>query len=247
MRMVMDTSSTDTFKPPYMAFATFWSFIGFLAERPLPPRIDRSIMGNRSGTDQANLMATLKAFGLIDTEHKVQPALIALAVSDEVARREQLSALVRASYPGPVQVSAENGTDGQLNEAFRDDFGLTAAETRRKCVTFFLHALREAVLPVSANFPQTRSGSGGPGIPKSKTPRAAARQKAAQQAATPPPKSGKGDTYAVTLVSGGTVSVEVSVNLFDLSTQDREFVIKLVDALKGYAESNPGASVPAST
>jgi hypothetical protein len=247
MRIVMDNPSMDTFKPPYMAFATFWSFIRFLSERPLPPRIDRTIMGSRSGTDQANIMATLRAFGLIDAEHKVLPGLVGLATDDEEARREQLSALVRGSYPGPVKVSVENGTEGQLNEAFRDDFGLTAAETRRKCVTFFLHALREAALPVSANFPQTRAGSGGPGIPKAKTPRAAGRQKATTTPAATPSRNTKGDTYSVTLESGGTVSVEVSVNLFDLSTSDREFVIKLVDALKGYAENVPGSGDRAST
>lgn len=237
----MDTPTTETFKPPYMAFATFWSFIGFLAERPLPPRIDRSIMGNRSGTDQANIMATLKAFGLINGDNKVEPGLIELAANEEEERRSRLNSLVRSFYPNPVKVSEENGTEGQLSEAFRDDYGLTAAETRRKCITFFLHAAREAALPMSANFPQTRAGSGGPGVPKAKPAgRSASRQKATQQT-TPPPKAGKGDAYAVVLASGGTVNVEVSVNLFDLSTEDREFVIKLVDALKGYAKDHPGS------
>jgi hypothetical protein len=245
--MVMDTPQNDTFKPPYMAFATFWSFVGFLAERPLPPRIDRSIMGGRSGTDQANLLATLKSFGLINSEHKVEQPLIDLATKDEGRRRERLADLVRQFYPGPVRVSEDNGTEGQLNEAFRDDYGLTAAETRRKCVTFFLHALREAALPVSANFPQTRAGSGGPGVPRAKSAgRASSRPKTNPQT-LPPAKTGKGDTYSVTLDSGGTVSVEVSVNLFELSTDDREFVIKLVDALKGYAKSHPGSGDQTST
>jgi hypothetical protein len=38
----------------------------------------------------------------------------------------------------------------------------------------------------------------------------------------------------VALASGGTVSVVVSVNLFALTTKDRDFVIDLVDKLKGY-------------
>lgn len=43
-----------------------------------------------------------------------------------------------------------------------------------------------------------------------------------------------GDTYTVELASGGSVSVLVNVNLFALSTDDRNFVIDLVDKLKGY-------------
>jgi hypothetical protein len=38
----------------------------------------------------------------------------------------------------------------------------------------------------------------------------------------------------VELASGGSVSVVVRVNLFALTTQDRNFVIDLVDKLKGY-------------
>jgi hypothetical protein len=53
---------------------------------------------------------------------------------------------------------------------------------------------------------------------------------------TPAPQhSVTGDTYTVSLASGGQVSVVVNVNLFDLTTDDRNFVIDLVDKLKGYA------------
>lgn len=46
-----------------------------------------------------------------------------------------------------------------------------------------------------------------------------------------------GDTYTVELASGGAVSVVVDVNLFDLTTDDRTFVIDLVDKLKGYPQA----------
>lgn len=229
----MDRPETDTFKPPYMPFATFWNFISNLAARPLPPRIDRSMMSGKSGTDQANILATLKAFGLINAEQKVDVSLTDLAGPDEATRREKLAHILRLHYPGPVSVSEQNGTEDQLTESFRDGFGLTAADTRRKCVTFFLHAAREAGLPISANFPQTRAGSGGPGVPKSK-PTKSGSSKSKTPAAAPAARTAKGDSYSVSLRSGGTVSVEVSVNLFDLSTKDRTFVISLVDALKGY-------------
>jgi hypothetical protein len=48
-----------------------------------------------------------------------------------------------------------------------------------------------------------------------------------------------GDRLAVPLNSGGTVEVSVSVNLFALSTEDRTFVIELIDKLKGYQQATP--------
>ena len=50
-----------------------------------------------------------------------------------------------------------------------------------------------------------------------------------------PPPVTHGVTDSVTLRSGGTVSLTVAVNLFDLSTEDREFVLGLVDKIKGYS------------
>lgn len=236
----MDETQTP-FKPPYMSFQTFLTFVEELASRPLPPQVDRSMMTSKSGTDQNNLMSALKGFGLINGDHCVEPALVQLATSDEAMRNEKLAELVRTYYPDPIAVSEQNGTEGQLVESFKQSFSLDTAETRRKAITFFLHAARVAGIPLSPHFPQTRTGSGSPGTPrpkrsaKRKTPPAANGAGASNAAAKP--NQPDGDTYSVSLHSGGSVSVVVSVNLFALSTEDRNFVIDLVDKLKGYPRS----------
>lgn len=230
------------FRPPYMSFQTFWRFIEELRTKPLPPQIDRSLMATKSGTDQANLNAALAGFGLVGPNGEVERDLKALVHGDEEGRRHVLADLVRSRYPAPLAVSEQNGTNQQLQEAFRDAYGMTGADTRRKAVTFFLHACREAGLELSPYFPSTRAGSGAPGTPR---PRRTARRKAT----APPPietsvaapssaaTASRGDEYEVPLQSGGTVCVSVSVNLFDLSTEDRAFVIDLVDKLKGYPKA----------
>jgi len=38
----------------------------------------------------------------------------------------------------------------------------------------------------------------------------------------------------VTLASGGDVTLAINVDLFQLSKEDREFVLSLVDMVKGY-------------
>lgn len=245
----MDTEKTP-FRPPYMSFQTFWRFIDELGSKPVPPQIDRSLMASKSGTDQASLTAALGAFGLIGPSGVVEPSLRALAQADTADRKPMLAALLRHYYPDAIRVSEEGGTEQQLNDAFRDAFGLTAAETRRKCVTFFLHAAREAQIPLSAYFPTTRGGSGAPGVPKPKSkvkrkspaPPGGATNEAGTAQGT---RTVTGDTYSVSLTSGGEVSVVVNVNLFTLSTTDRTFVLDLVDKLKGYHQDDPDTATEA--
>ncbi|MBL7619875.1 MULTISPECIES: hypothetical protein [unclassified Frankia] len=188
----MDEATTaPEFLPPYMAFQTFWSFIGSLGAHPLPPKIDRSMMGSKSGTDQASLMGALRGFGLVGEGHEVQPALRELAEADEERRSELLAELIRRFYPAQVAVSESNGTKQQLDDSFRSSFDLSAAETRRKATTFFLHAARVAQLPLSPHFPPTRTGSGGPGTPRAKRPTAKRKPPA-----TAPPTDGTAQAAA---------------------------------------------------
>jgi hypothetical protein len=229
----------EPFRPPYMSFQTFWRFIEELRSKPLPPQIDRSLMRSKSGTDQANLNAALDTFRLVGPGGEVRPELKALVEGDEDGRRRVLAEMLWRYYDQPLAVSRQNGTQQQLLEAFRDAYGMSAADTRRKAMTFFLHACREAGIELSPYFPSTRAGSGAPGTARPrKTPRRRATtttpSEPESQTAAPTPTNTAGDTYSVTLASGGTVAVTVSVNLFELTTDDRNFVIDLVDKLRGY-------------
>lgn len=229
----MDESNGTGFKPPYLSFQTFWSFLHELAAKPLPPQIDRSMLDKKSGTDQANLLAALKAFGLVDGAHAVLPPLQDLVNADDAGRKQLLMGLIQSHYADQVIVSSQNGTEKQLLESFEKSFGITG-DTRRKAATFFLHAARQTGMELSPHFPATRSGSGQPATMRAK--RTTTKRKPAPVVPAVPNSGGQpqGDTYTVTLRSGGTVSVGVTVNLFSLSTEDRNFVMDLVDKLKGY-------------
>lgn len=235
----MDTKSTEEFKAPYMSFHTFWNFIAELGNNPLPPRIDRSIMTGKSGTDQANLFMALTSFGLIDQEATVLPLLDELTSADQEQRKAILSNLVTANYAEPMRISASNGTSKDLDNAFRDSYpSIASPDTRRKAVTFFLHAAKTAGLELSVHFPTTRSGPGAPGTSK---PRKAARRKPAplnsgteKPLVEAPGAPAAGDTYRFDLRSGGTIFAVVDVNIFQLDKEDRDYVIGLVDKLKGY-------------
>ena len=53
--------------------------------------------------------------------------------------------------------------------------------------------------------------------------------------------SAGGQVSKVTLTSGGDVTLAVNVDLFRLSREDRDFVLKLVDIVKGYNKKEESA------
>jgi hypothetical protein len=213
--------ATDgTWKPPYFAFSTFWTFMGDLATKPLPPKIDRSLFKSKSGTDQANLLFALRAFNLIGDDNTVNAEnLAAIAQGDEAARSLALGDLVRRHYPKALTLSEQGGTEGQLHDLFRTDFGLTSTETRRKAVTFFLHAARQAGIELSQYFPATRSGSGGPGTPRVKRPRTKQSTPGGGSADAPTvttEHTPQGEQKRVSFGDAGVVTVTVNVKWLDL-------------------------------
>lgn len=214
--------NTGTWKPPYFAFQTFWTFMGDLAAKPLPPQIDRSLLKSKSGTDQMNLLFALRAFDLIDDRNVVSAEHLApIAQGDEETRAKALGDLVRRFYPEALALSGKSGTEGQLHDLFRDNFGLASADTRRKAVTFFLHAARKAGIELSQHFPATRSGSGAPGAPRLRRTPSAKRNKPTGGGSASAPlvtseQTAAGERKQVSFGEAGQVSVTVNVKWLDL-------------------------------
>lgn len=230
----------DTSKArPWMSFQTFWNFLEEVTSKPMPRKLDRSIMTTKSGTDQNNLIAAMQTFGLIDTEGRVQSELETFQAGGVGERKQMLARWIHAEYPGPLRVSTENGTPQDLHDAFRDDFGMTGPDTRRKAVTFFQHAAQHAGIELSPNFPKTRTGSGAPGVPRPK--RTGTRRKPKVDDGADGSGNGstqvtasRGHSQTVTLNSGGTVTLTYDVNMFDVSDTDEEFVMALIKKLRKY-------------
>lgn len=242
----MDTDEQG-FKPPYMSFQTFWNFIDELSMKPLPPRIDRSLMGSKSGTDQANLNMALTSFGFTDADANVRPLLAGIVVANDDGRKSMLRDLLQQHYVHPLAVSAKNGTQADLEAAFRDGYpGIASADTRRKAITFFLHATRAAGIDLSPHFPQTRSGSGAPGAPKVK--RQSTRRKPATKtepgavSAIPAGGNSEGEVVVVDLGTAGRVVIAVNVRWLELDDQTFLALRKAVTDMKALAAEAASAA-----
>ncbi len=234
----MSEASPAGFKPPYMAFQTFWNFVEELSAHPLPPLIDRSLMGTKSGTDQANLINTLKAFGLIDEDQKVLPTLNSLTAADAEGRKPLLAEIVKKHYAAALGVSDSNGTASQLDQCFRDSYAVTGADTLRKSITFFLHAARTAGVPLSPHFKATRGGQGAPGQPRKRTTKRKPKNGAEEPEADTRQQTPPADAYRldVKLRTGGTMTLTVNVNPISLRGEDRAFFYDIVDKMADYEQ-----------
>jgi hypothetical protein len=231
----MENNERSTFKPSYFAFATLSGFLADLGTKPLPPQIDRSMMESKSGTDQMNLLSAMKGFGFISDDQHVNPLLVEYTQGDEETRKAIVGRLLSANYPHQLEISAQNGTEKALLDSFGDDFGIQG-DTRRKAMTFFLHAARYAGIPLSPHFPATRAGSGNANRARRNTPKKKVTSAAGSTIAAEARPVQGGDTYRVQLRAGGEVTLTVSVSHFALSKnkEDRTFVNNLVDALIDY-------------
>ena len=165
----------ETNTPPYLPFARFQSFIGSLHGKPLPPRIDRTLMSRMSGSDQSQIRIALRFLGLtrgddnlVTDEFRALVAAYAEPATPEW--RASLGAVVGTAYESLVGGLDDAATQGQLDESFRTIGGL-AGSSLTKAVRFYLAAVAEAGMTVSPHFKGSSPGAGAANGSTSKKPR----------------------------------------------------------------------------
>lgn len=170
--------------PPYVAFKTFLTLLGELKTNGVPPQIDRSVLSRFAGGVQSQLMLAMKALALMNDDNKPLPRLGEVVHAFGGERfREELAKLLRDAYPYVFSLDPMNATPAMFAASFSEDTD-AKEDVLRKCRTFFLHAAKEAGIPLgprieNAKFPRSRSST--PRKPKVK------KQEAPGGGAPPPP------------------------------------------------------------
>lgn len=148
--------------PPYIPFQTFLTFLKQLKTDGLPPQIDKSVLSKFSGGTQGQLKVALKSMGLMD-ENKPTDDLAALVDAfDTPDFNPLLLKLLHRTYPYVFKLNLMEATPLMFADAFK----VTGAreDVSRKCRTFFLHAAKQAGVPLgnrllTGSVPRSSGGS----------------------------------------------------------------------------------------
>lgn len=151
--------------PPYVSFKTFQTLLEELKTNGIPPQLDRSVLHRFAGGVQGQLMSAMKSLGLVDDNSKPTaklPALVRAFQTPEFG--SVLGGLLREVYPYVFSLDLMTATPSMFAKAFSDNSD-AKEEVLRKCRTFFLHAAKEAGVPLgtrieNAKFPRARGGNG---------------------------------------------------------------------------------------
>jgi hypothetical protein len=171
----METSATETLRPPWGGFQSFWNFIQQLHEhRPVPQVLDRAVMAGRGGSARTELYVALRFFGLMDAEKKPTQALLEL-VDDPTP--EKLRPLVEARYAQVIALNLATATPSQVGDCLGEIGSTPSTITRAR--TFFLKAAELVGIEVGKTLQTAPSQP-----PRKRSPRKP--RKSAQEPPPPP-------------------------------------------------------------
>jgi hypothetical protein len=219
-----------TIPAPYLPFKTFLSSLDPFSQG-IPPKIDRSLW-NQSGFVQGLIMNAYRFFHMIDLSDKPTTAFQQLVTAKNEDRKARIVQLLEIGYPEIMAHELATMTPKML-DSLMEEYNVNG-ETKKKAVTFFLQAAKHAGVPLS-NFLTERIRSTG-GVKRRRKSEDVTDNRIQGPASI---HGSHGSSRSVTLAEGGTVTLTISVDVFSLGKDDREFVFGLIDQLQKYEAEHP--------
>ncbi len=216
----------------YIPFATLLTAIETL-EQGLPARLHKSVWSSLSGGVQAQVLSAFKFLRLIDEQGKVQPTLKRV-VEERETRNDVLMEVIADAYPAVVELADQNASQKDFEDAMRE-YGVQGT-TLDKAVRFYLKAAESVGLLTSPHWKKTKAvRTGGTKKPVKKRKKADAKPDDKPET---PQNGRRPDMIAVDLKSGGKVTLDVTgVALTQLSKDDLEFMVDLINKMRGYSNA----------
>lgn len=159
--MAYGTEEQAKVSPPYTSFMSLKTLISGLKEHGVPARIDRSVLTNFSGAVGSQIITALRFLRLINGDnHPGDRFHTLVSAYGTDTWRAELEGVIREAYEPLFALDLQTATPALFNEKFKKTYG-GADAVLRKCMTFFLNAVREAEIPVSTRlFSGTKPRSG---------------------------------------------------------------------------------------
>lgn len=205
----------------------------WLRSEGVPLRFDRSFWQTKfSGSTGSQLVAALRFLGLLRGDRPL-PDLENLVEAAFDERRFVLRELLTDSYAAVPFDALDRATPAMLRRWF-SAYPIDG-HTLRKAISFFVSAAKEAEIPMSNAVREKQVVHRTAATHADERYQASAVDRPADRTAPPLSRT------MINLNSGGAVTVDLAVDLFHLSDQDREFVLKLVEHTRSYKQE-PGSS-----
>jgi|SRR6266850_37833 len=217
----------------YVPFKTFLAAIEAF-ERHMPTQIDSSVWPTYSGAIRSQLLGAFKFLNLIDD--KGHPTVILKGlVEDKANRKATLRKVIETSYKPVISAGLQHMTPKMFDDLM-DAYGMTG-DTQKKVSSFFLQAAKYAEIPMSPLLLKKRPGT-------TRKRRSTEEQASDGDVFHVEPSTGQGNSRTVELRGGGKLTLILSVNMFDLVGEDRDFVFGIIDQCQQY-ENKKGKSAKA--
>jgi hypothetical protein len=125
--------------PPYASYRSFERFIKALKVRPLPDRIDQSVMSDLNGGTRMALVRTLKSLDLINDDGIPTNRLNQFVQADAATQKPILAQLLKDAFPylWDGSFNLEQATSEQIAERIRNQ-GAVSGATVSKVKGFLL-------------------------------------------------------------------------------------------------------------
>lgn len=212
---------------PYTSFKSLKTLIASLKEHGIPNRIDRSVLTSFSGVVGTQIMTALRFLELTeDGGHPTESMkrLVEAYGSDDWGG--ELERVLRSTYEPLFAMDLKTASPKEFADVFRNSYSGTE-DVRRKSETFFLNAVRDTRIEVSAYIlKKQRPRTSGAARASRKTPRKPASQK------TDSNMSGhEAENDGAWAASPYAMLIEI-LNTEEMSDDEQEAVFTLIRFLK---------------
>jgi hypothetical protein len=228
-----DPASANPKMPPVVAYGSLISFLEHLNTLGgVPNLINPSVYPNSfSGTTVAQIQKALKSFGLVDEQGNPDHVRLEQLIAPG-SRKQAFLELLNDKYADLIGLPLIKATPSQVTQWF-DRFKMDP-DTARKARTFFVHAAKANAIPMSKLLMDKTKVRTQP-IRRKKSARSERDTSSTRQNFQDLTTTTNAGTHkTVSLASGGTLTIAVSVDVFSLSAEDRDFVFDLIDKINAY-------------
>lgn len=224
--------------PPYISFMMFLNHLEWLEKEGIPLRFDRSFWSRKyNGNNGPQLLSALRFLGLLDTGDVPQDSFQGLVNARGDDRKKILTKILQERYEHVSFDALPRATPGMFTE-WMSKYPIEG-ETKRKTESFLVNALKFVDFPIAPAI-KKRARNRPSKSTTSRTKNPEGNQIPPKEEPSGGGGGGNGNTNikTVELLSGGSVSVALNVDLFTLTDSDRTFVVNLVDLMREYENDN---------